>query len=468
MKTNPNDSKDRVFVGDEDCLYLNVFRPSGAEQPGAELLPVIVFIHGGYLVTGSASLGYPFPIAVYDGSRLAQNANVVVVTLNYRLGPLGFIGHPELSRTSGYGHSGNYAYMDQIQALRWVHANIRDFGGDPNNVTLSGHSAGATSVWILLTSPLTKDKGLFHHAIVHSGVREGATSDQVAEDWGKELARRVSCSYPDSAKELACMRKVSPEDIISKMPNTPGSGAYPAVVDNYVMKDSPLNMIQNNDYRHVPILQGNVQHERWYGKTIADKPTFRMEINNAMQKGDIPRSVISPDELLDLYPPKNDPSSLSEAYNTIFSDMTFICASREILRALSKKQPKLFVGRFFYTHTYSDGPYVKIGAGHGYELFFIFDTLRAQQVSPTADEAALVKAFQDTWSYFARHGEPPSWWKTYDAQKDNYVIFDTPVPENGELLHKKHLHSEQCDFWDRKINTVTDSRLFDPESFFPF
>jgi para-nitrobenzyl esterase len=163
-----------VFVGNEDCLYLNVFRPSGAK----DLLPVIVFIHGGSLITGSASLGYPYPIAIYDGSRLAQNANVVVVTLNYRLGPLGLIGHPELSRTSGYGHSGNYAYMDQIQALRWVRDNIAAFAGNPNNVTLSGRSAGATSVWILMTSPLTKDKSLFHRTIVDSGVREGAPSLQ--------------------------------------------------------------------------------------------------------------------------------------------------------------------------------------------------------------------------------------------------------------------------------------------------
>jgi hypothetical protein len=96
------------------------------------------------------------------------------------------------------------------------------------------------------------------------------------------------------------------------------------------------------------------------------------------------------------------------------------------------------------------------------------------QVSPTADEAALIKTFQETWGDFARDGKPPSWWKTYDAQKDNYVIFDTPVLENGPVLenrshpHIELLHAKQCDFWDRKINTATDSRFFEPKNFFPF
>src|SRR5262245_29612613 len=135
----PQKRPDDVIVGNEDCLYLNVFRPAGA----TETLPVIVFIHGGSNFSGSASLTSPNVVAVYDGSRLAQNENVVVVTLNYRLGPLGFLVHSQLSATSGYMGSGNYAYMDQIQALKWVQRNIAAFSGDPSNVTLFGHSAGA-------------------------------------------------------------------------------------------------------------------------------------------------------------------------------------------------------------------------------------------------------------------------------------------------------------------------------------
>jgi para-nitrobenzyl esterase len=438
-----------VFVGDEDCLYLNVFKPSGATG-----LPVIVFIHGGAQITGSASETSPNHVAIYDGSRLAQNANVVVVTLNYRLGPLGYIGHPELSRTSGYGASGNYAYMDQIHVLKWVQRNIVAFGGDPNNVTLSGQSAGATSVWILMTSPLSKN--LFHRAIVLSGLWEPALSYHFAEEKGKkELAPNLGCSNANDELELACMRDKSTKEIIDAMPSVPGSDAYNAVVDKMVLTDSPLAIMRSGLHHHVPILQGNVADERSQSgekaaHDIGDQPTYKMAVEKAVQDGKFPRNV-SAGELLQLYPASDYPSppkaytKFGQAYNTIFADERYLCPSREVLGALSAKQDE-FVGRFFYTHTYTEGPGVKYSASHGFELPFIFDTLSSMQFTPTADEAALVNTFQNTWSFFAKMGTAPPLWKSksYDAQRDNYVIFDTPMSEGD------HLHTKQCDFWDEK------------------
>jgi para-nitrobenzyl esterase len=451
-----------VFVGDEDCLYLNVFKPSGATG-----LPVIVFIHGGSQITGSASETSPYnQVAIYDGSRLAQQAKVVVVTLNYRLGPLGYIGHPELSRTSGYGASGNYAYMDQIQALKWVQANIAAFGGDPKNVTLSGHSAGATSVWVLMTSPLSKN--LFHRAIVLSGVGEPKISYRVAEKKGKELARLLKCSDASGKRELARMRRKSAKQIVATAPSLPGSGWYNAVVDGKVLTDSPLTIMQRGQHHHVPILQGNVADERSQrgekeAFDIIDQRTYEMAVKKAVQaKSFLPN--ISADELLQLYPASDYPSppkaytSFGQAYNTIFADQNYIFPSREVLRALSASQRE-FVGRFLYTHTYSGGPGVRYGASHGFELFFIFDTLSGMNLNPRADEAALVKTFQDTWSYFARTGSAPPLakmgtarlsWKRYDAQRDNYVIFDAAMSEGD------HLHTKQCDFWDEKYAKVLE------------
>jgi para-nitrobenzyl esterase len=442
---------DQIFVGNEDCLYLNVFKPTGATG-----LPVIVFIHGGSQIWGSASFRALNQVAVYDGSRLAQNANVVVVTLNYRLGPLGYIGHPELSRTSGYGASGNYAYMDQIQALKWVKRNIAAFGGDPNNVTLSGHSAGATSVWILMTSPLSKS--LFHRAIVHSGVREPRIPFSSAEEQGEKLARTLKCANANASDELACMRGKSAKAIIDAMPSVPGSEAYNAVVDRHVLFDSPIAVMRSGHYHHVPILQGNVEDERSLlglkaAKDIKDQATYEMAVKETVQEGKFPD--VSAEELLQHYPASDYPSfpqhwnSFAQAYHQIFTDAIYLCSSREVLRALRTHQTK-FVGRFFYTHTYSDSPFVEYGASHGFELQFIFDTLGGAGVSPTADEAALVKTFQNTWSHFARTGTAPSWWKRYDAERDNYAIFDTPRSEGDHPHTKDHLRAKECDFWDEK------------------
>jgi len=430
-----NDRED-IFIGSEDCLYLNVFRPAGAT--GA--LPVMVFIHGGSNVTGSASLTSPNLVAIYDGSRLAQNENIVVVTLNYRLGPFGFVVHPKLSAASGYGGSGNYAYMDQIQALKWVQRNIAAFGGDPGNVTLFGHSAGAKSVWVHLTSPMSE--GLFHRAIVHSGIREGAKTLNDAATIGTTLSQKLNCS--NAPDELACMRGKSARQVVSAMPrNTRGTGTYSAVVDNKVLTGPPITIMQQGRHHHVPILQGNVDEEM---SLLGESTSSGIDATNytlSVQAAAINVFFVSPDELLSRYPASNYPSP-RQAYNAIFADRNYICASRRVLRALSAGQDQ-FVGRFFYAHPYSDGRWVKYGASHGFELPFIFDTLNGMEFAPTADEVALAKRFQNTWADFAR-GTIPLSWKRYDSNEDNHVIFDTPMSE-GE-----HLHEALCDFWDQNQN----------------
>jgi para-nitrobenzyl esterase len=212
--------------------------------------------------------------------------------------------------------------------------------------------------------------------------------------------------------------------------------------------------MRRGQHHHVPILQGNVEDERSQSgekaaHDITDEPTYEMHVREAVQQGKFPPSV-SADELLQLYPASDYPSppqaynSFAEAYNAIFADEMYLCSSREVLKALSTSQDE-FVGRFFYTHVYTDGHGVRYGASHGFEVPFIFDTLSSMEFTPTADEAALVKTFQDTWSYFARTGTAPQFWKQYDTQRDNYVIFDTPMSEGV------HLHATQCNFWDKKL-----------------
>jgi para-nitrobenzyl esterase len=427
-QTDTDATGHQAFGGDEDCLYLNVFKPSGAHA-----LPVIVFIHGGSNVSGSAGLTSPNKVAVYDGSRLAQNENVVVVTLNYRLGTLGFIAHPKLSATSGYKASGNYAYMDQIQALKWVQRNIAAFGGDPGNVTLWGHSAGAKSIWVHLASPLTE--GLFHRAIIHSGVKEGAKEVAFAEQMGLTLSQHLNCS--NAADELACMRGKSAEEVVAAMPSGRRTGDYVAVVDGKVLKESPIEVMRRGQHHHVPVLEGNVKDEMSILGLNASKDIHSEEDYVKAVKalaGD------SAPDMLRLYPAGNYPSP-RQAFIAMIADEDYLCSSRRVLKALSASQDE-FVGRFFYTHTFSGGQYAQFGASHGFELFSIFGTLSAAEDSPTADELALVKTFQDTWAGFARTGAAPPFWKRYDAQADNYVVFDTAMSDGD------HLRNNQCDEWD--------------------
>jgi para-nitrobenzyl esterase len=437
------------FIGDEDCLYLNVFKPLDASG-----LPVIVFIHGGSNVRGSAVQQGMGKVRMFDGSSLARR-NVVVVTINYRLGTLGLIGHPKLSKASAYGGSGNYGYMDQIQALKWIQRNITAFGGDPGNVTIFGQSAGAKGVWVHMTSPLSK--GLFHRAIVNSAVREGANGQDFADRVGGELSQKLNCSSePD---ELACMRSKPAKQIVEAMPSSTGSGKYGAVIDNYVLYDTPIAIMQRGQHHHVPILQGNVDEEMstilgWApcGAPI-DGLTCPKTINNeadyetAVKKYASSINGTSASELLGLYP-SSDYRTPAKAYLAMRADREYMCPSRRVLRAISGKQ-KGFIGRFLYTHTYSSGPSgppATDGPSHGFELLFIFDTLKAAGVTATDGETTLVKNFEEAWSTFARTGTPAISWNSYDPAKDNYLVFDTT------MLERDNLRTRQCDYWDKFAN----------------
>jgi para-nitrobenzyl esterase len=216
-------------IGSENCLYLNVFRPKGAQG-----LPVMMFIHGGHNSIDSAGPLRKGEIAPYDGSDFAQNGNIVVVTINYRLGALGFIAHPKLSMESPYHGSGNYGYMDQIQALQWVHNNIAAFGGNPSNVTVFGLSNGGGGVLVLMTSPLTLDpltqKALFHKAIIHSGVFDHMSLDD-GEKTGYSLSEHINCLTAQD--ELKCLRDTPAEKIVKAMPPG-GHGLDPIIDDGHV------------------------------------------------------------------------------------------------------------------------------------------------------------------------------------------------------------------------------------------
>jgi len=240
----------------EDCLSLNVWTPPGEQ---GRRLPVMVFIHGGSFLSGSGSM--------YDGSSLAAH-DVVVVTINYRLGPFGFFAHPLLTAESPHGSSGNYGLLDQRAALEWVRRNIAEFGGDPAAVTVFGESAGGASVVDHLVSP--GSDGLFAQAIVQSApyIDDGIVIYStrplaVAERLGADLSRQLGCA--DAPDELEALRDVPAERLLEV--GDPGDDIFPTgityqpVVDGWVLPDVPVDLLADGRFSRVPLVVGSTRDE---------------------------------------------------------------------------------------------------------------------------------------------------------------------------------------------------------------
>ena len=227
----------------EDCLYLNVWTPQ--PKHGAKL-PVIVFIHGGGYVEGSGA------VEVYRGDNLAPKG-VVVVTINYRLGVIGFLAHPELTAESDHHVSGNYGLLDQVAALKWVHDNITNFGGDPQNVTIWGQSAGAMSVATMVATPLAA--GLFQHAQADSGLGISAMRMMNLSDAEQNGVKFTGDHHAASIKEL---RAIPAEALLPdpNVPMTPGGLSFAPIVDGWSLPDTPNNMSEKGTDNDVPVITG--------------------------------------------------------------------------------------------------------------------------------------------------------------------------------------------------------------------
>jgi len=220
----------------EDCLYLNIWTPAVTEKEG---FPVLVYFHGGGLVAGSGSEPR------YAGEKMARRG-LVAITVNYRLGIFGFLAHPELTGESSNHASGNYGYLDQVAALKWIKENIAAFGGDPNRVTIAGESAGSISVSALMCSPLSKH--LFAQAIGSSGSLLGTLSPVLladAEKIGKD------CAGKNGVGSIADLRKVPAQKLLELK-----ADRFPTVVDGYFLPENPIDIFSKGEQAHVPLLVG--------------------------------------------------------------------------------------------------------------------------------------------------------------------------------------------------------------------
>jgi para-nitrobenzyl esterase len=413
---------------DEDCLTLNVWTPSRAGK-----LPVMVWIHGGGLVQGGSSL--PF----YDGAHLAGDGKLVVVSFNYRLGPLGFLAHPALTAEDPHHASGNFGLLDQIAALHWVQDNIAAFGGDPARVTIFGESAGGESVCALMASPLAK--GLFARGIIESAqcvgygkplraLHEQKGKTESGEAQGQRIATALGCS------DLPCLRGKRADDIIHASPAAFGflgkGEHYGFTVDGYALTDAPAALLEAGKLADVPMIVG----------TTADEATlFTAKIP---MRGPLAYNLVLKRIFADKAPAvaAQYPAggNAKQAFDALVTDVVFTCPTRRAAKALRAHQGHVY--RYVFAHVTDKARAKGMGASHGSEIPFVFGTVD----HPTDAERTLAKTMLGYWAHFAQFGDPngggaPAW-SAYDAQADSYLELDTPIAA------KRGLHAAGCDVLD--------------------
>lgn len=426
----------KSIVGSEDCLSLNVWTPAGAKSP----LPVMVFIHGGAHIQGSSSQtvsarGKP----LYNGQYLAENEGVVVVTINYRLGSFGYFAHPALSAESSQKVSGNYGVQDQIFALKWIQANIQAFGGDPNKVMIFGESAGAVSTCILVASPLAK--GLFHAALMQSGLCNLSQTLTAAEQRGQQVVAQTSCK--DAPDPLSCLRNIDNKTLMNEMPVGTGFGTvgggnpleqYSPVVDGHVLPQSPFQMIKDGKHNDVPFVLGS-NLEEMSGIVLTPVPTadvYEALVRSAFKNS--PKDQV--DALLKEYDVTKYPKPV-DAMADLLTDVQFTCPTLLMAATASKTQTSK-VWRYMF------GQRVQTRAGelparHGIELFFVFQSfVDIPGFSPAAEELKLSQQIMRLWAQFAKSGVPSDSqnevpeWTSYDGAKDNTMLLQvSPTMKNG-------------------------------------
>ncbi|MCU4163464.1 carboxylesterase/lipase family protein [Carboxylicivirga caseinilyticus] len=401
----------------EDCLYLNVWTAAKKE----EKQPVIVFIHGGGFSSGSGS------VPIYDGANMAAKG-AVFVTINYRVGIFGFFAHPELSKEAASGTSGNYGLLDQIAALKWVRDNIGEFGGDPDNVTIAGQSAGAFSVNYLVASPLAK--GLFHRAIAESGGAVMSTNRLsmgntlvIAESVNQELGEHLEIT------SIADFRAM-PADSLLKL----GSMSIP-VVDGYVLPKDVHSIFTNGEQNDVPVLLGWNANEGNFGGPLKSAADFK---NECEQKYGERAS-----EFLEVFPAQND--SIAQASQIMLSGLqTFgIQAYKWAELQNQKESSPAFVYFFNRSVPYGEGQQ-DFGAFHTSEVSYAYCNLDKSSIRPwTQTDYQLEKIMSSYWINFARNGNPNRdqlpIWKPYTKEMHQAMILGEKT-EMKELPHLDELN----------------------------
>lgn len=428
-------------VGSEDCLTVNVFTPS-LEPTGA--LPVLFFIHGGAHVTGASSLRWN-GIDIYTGTHLAA-AGIVVVTFNYRLGPLGFFAHPSLSNENHEHVSGNYAILDQIAALRWVRRNIANFGGHPGRITVLGHSSGASDALILIASPMTS--GLFAQAILLSG-HDTTTSHAVAEHEGLRLAQMLGIAKGECFSTV--LRARSASELITAWPVsfTRRGINFRPVIDDWILSGSPVSQISLGRHNRMPVIIGNTAHEMTtlVQQYVPRHLTSDRDYHAALGVFLAPRLV----EYAATAYRTEKYRSRHRALLAAITDYGFACSGREIARAFSVGQSEP-AWRMVFSYSNRSGPLRSFGAGHGMELPFIFQERLGRRRAGIEDNGEKIAGqIKQYCVNFIKTGKPDGSenvvpWPRYYADSEAYLEI------GANTVVKRGFRNSECDAWERAIS----------------
>jgi len=419
-----------VASASEDCLYLNVYTP--ATHSGVDNLPVMVWFHGGVLVWGESDDWNP--------AHLVGNG-VIVVTVNYRLGALGFLAHPALAGRGG--SSGDYGLMDQQAALRWVRANITTFGGDARKVTIFGESAGGLSVLSQLASPGAH--GLFSGAVVESGAYTlTPESLGTAETDGKAFAARAGCAD----QSAACLRSLPVSTILKDQ-----DAGYQPDLDGLVLTRSLASAFATGKFNHVPVIDGtNLDERRLFvaiDQLIGDPVTalnYPTMIASTLHVSAPTATAIVTQYPLSAY------SSPATAFGALWTDESFSCPALSVDESLSKYVPT-------YSYEFADEnaperyePPVSFsyGASHDSEVQYLFDQTNTPLPGVLSGSQQLLAAsMRQDWAGFAAHGSPSSatgavWERFTDAHPHTLVLAPPAATAETDFGTVHH-----CSFWAR-------------------
>jgi para-nitrobenzyl esterase len=447
----------------ENCLYLNVFTPS-LTRHGGRGLPVLVWIHGGANVDGESN--------DYDGSKLATGgkhggSDTVVVTLNYRLGLLGFLANPALD-SEGH-HFGDYGIMDQQAALRWVRRNIGAFGGDPHNVTLGGQSAGAVDTESNVISPLSA--GLFHHAIAESAFYSIATPLSTAVSRGQAFAQAAGCSGTDAAV-AACLRGLSVAQILHLQGTASSNGPFVSnnIVDGTVVPLTPPQAFSSGNYNHMPIMGGTVEDEGNFGIGIMEyfsgpprqpmtAADYTTDVTNTYSPPRYPAGTAA--EVLAQYPLANY-ATPQLAYDAVTTAPT-ACTNLQNAGLLAQRVPV-----YDYTFDYQNGPYYFPAmpgfvalAAHTIDIQFLFPGYHGGTLgiphSLNPRETTLSNELVAVWTNFARTGNPnragSAPWPHFTESPGVPSVLSENIPSLSTQTTTQVSANYHCAFW----NTIQPS-----------
>jgi para-nitrobenzyl esterase len=399
----------------EDCLYLNVWTPA---KSSSARLPVMVWIYGGGFTIGATSM------TQYDGENLARKG-VVLVSIAYRLGPLGFLADPQLTKEQG-GHSGNYGMLDQIAGLKWVKRNIAAFGGNPNKVTIFGESAGGISVSMLCASPLAK--GLFEGAISESGGSFGPAAEDHAA--GADVPTLVEAEKNGQAflaklgvSSIAEARKLSAADIYKHMgPGLGGGGRWWPDFDGYVLLGDQYKLYEEGEYNQTPILIGTNADEGALFVASTDMQKYKASVKSGY--AEFARNILA------AYPDNSQQQALRSARD-LARDVTFAWSTWSWAKLQSStSKDKVFVYYFNHRPNYPDLPRFKDwGPAHGSEISFVFGNF-TKGMPATPEDKIVSEQLMSYWTNFAKYGNPngkelPEW-PAFSNAKPQYMELDTP------------------------------------------